>query len=403
MRGNGRCRRATGRGILALAGVALLAAPVPAGAQEAPTRDTSLLRARLQAVLDSLAARPAIPGLTLGVALPDGSSFGLAAGRADTAKDVPMTPAALMPQGSVGKTYFGAVALQLVAEGRLDLDAPIARYLDGEAWLERVANADRVTLRQLMNHTSGIVRYEFDPRFRADLTAAPMRTFSPEDRLAYLFDADPPFVPGEGWEYSDTNYILVAMLIEKVTGSTAYAEIRRRVLEPLELRETVPLTGPEVRGLVQGYAGEGNPFGGTDEMLRDGRLAINPQFEWGGGGFASTAEDLARWTRDVQEGRAFPPELLEAYRTGVRAPLGPEASYGLGVIMMELPAGTAWGHSGFWPGYRTEAYYFPGGRFALALQVDTSAPGAFPPAPLAMLGRLAQVVDDALGGVSPPG
>ena len=107
-------------------------------------------------------------------------------------------------------------------------------------------------------------------------------------------------------------------------------------------------------------------------MVVDGRLAINPQFEWGGGGFASTAEDLARWARDIHEGRAFDSDLLEQVRTGVPAPLGPEGSYGLGVIMMELPVGTAWGHSGFMPGYRAEMYYFPEYEFALALQINTS-------------------------------
>jgi D-alanyl-D-alanine carboxypeptidase len=354
------------------------------------------LLGRLQAKLDSLVAPGAVPGITLGVAMPDGTSFGLATGWADTSRHVAMTPDARMLQGSVGKTYFGAVALQLVAEGRLELDRRVADYLGDRAWYDRVPNAREVTVRQIMSHTSGIVRYEFNPRFLEDLTADPMRTFTPEQRLEYLFDTEPPFAPGEGWEYSDTNFILVAMLIEQVTGNEAYDEIRQRVLVPGGFHNTVPSDRPEVPGLVQGYAGQGNPFGGFDAMVQDGRLAINPQFEWGGGGFASTAQDLARWTWAIQEGRVFNPSLLADYRQGTPAPLGPDASYGLGVIMMELPAGTAWGHSGFMPGYRTEAYYFPDGRFALALQVNTSAQGAFPPSPLRMLADLAATVREGL-------
>jgi D-alanyl-D-alanine carboxypeptidase len=365
---------------------------LPAGARG----QSQALVDQLQARLDSVARSGAIPGITLGVALADGTSFGLAAGWADTVLHVAMTPDARMLQGSVGKTYFGAVALQLVGEGRLDLDGRVADYLGHHDWFPRIPNAGDVTLRQIMSHTSGVVRYELNPRFLEDLSENPLRTFTPEERLAYLFDSEAPFAAGEGWEYSDTNYILLAMVIEEVTGNGAYDEIRRRILEPGDFRHTVPSDRPQVPGLVQGYAGPGNPFGGFDAMVRDGRLAINPQFEWGGGGFASTAEDLARWTWTVQEGGAFPRSLLEDFRRGTPAPLGPDASYGLGVIMMELPAGTAWGHSGFMPGYRTEAYYFPKGRFALAVQVNTSAQGAFPPSPLRMLADLAGLVMEDL-------
>ncbi len=147
-----------------------------------------------------------------------------------------------------------------------------------------------------------------------------------------------------------------------------------------------------VEGLVQGYGGgAANPFGGFDEMLVEGRLAINPQFEWGGGGFASSSEDLARWIHAIHEGRAFDDSLLEEARSGVPAPLGPQGSYGLGVIMMELPAGTAWGHSGFMPGYRTEGYYFPERGFAVALQINTSDPGALEGSLLAILNDLAAI------------
>jgi D-alanyl-D-alanine carboxypeptidase len=354
------------------------------------------LETRLQARLDSLALPVGVPGMTLGVALPDGSVLALAAGMADTARGVPMTPDARMLQGSVGKTYFAATALQLVAAGRLALDAPVSEYLGDEPWFDRIPNAHDVTVRQLMSHTSGIVRYELNPAFLEDLTADPMRTFTPEQRLSYLFDTEPPFAAGGGWDYSDTNYILVAMIVERLTGRPAYEEIRRRFLEPMRLRATVPSDRPAVAGLVQGYAGTDNPFGGSDEMVRDGRMVINPQFEWGGGGFASTASDLARWTREVQEGRAFDPALLGAFRTGPEAPLGPQGRYGLGVIMMELPSGTAWGHSGFMPGYRTEAYYFPAGRFAVALQINTTARGALTTSPLRMLDGIAAIVMEEL-------
>lgn len=345
--------------------------------------------ARLQATLDSLVEAAGAPGATLGVVLADGTALGLASGTADTVRHEAMTPASLMLQGSVGKTYFGAVALQLVAEGRLALDAPISAVFGDAPWLDRVPNGKDITLRHLMSHTSGLVRYETHPRFLQDITARPQRTFTPEERLSYLFDAEAPFPAGGGWDYSDTNYIVVAMLVEAVTGRPAYEEIRRRFLDPLGLSETVPSDRPDLPGIAQGYAGPSNPFGGFDAMVEDGRLRLNPQFEWGGGGFASSARDLARWTHHVQTGGAFDASLMDDFRAGHPAPLGPEGSYGLGVIMMRLPAGRAWGHSGFMPGYRTETYHFPDHGFTLALQVNTTDQAGLRVSPLRMLSTLA--------------
>jgi len=379
--------------LLILIACAVVAAPAPAAAQGLES-----LRERLQAKLDSLVEHSLVPGATVGVALPDGTSFGVAAGMSDTARAVAMTPESRMLQGSVGKTYFGAVALQLVAEGRLDLDAHLADFLGDESWFDRLPNARDITIRQMMQHTSGIVRYEMDPVFLEDLTADPMREFTPEERLTYLFDSEAPFAAGEGWDYADTNYILLAMVMERVTGTSSYDEVRRRVLEPLDFENTVPSNSPDVPGLVQGYAGQGNPFGGADAMMEDGRMVINPQFEWAGGGYASTTEDLARWIKDIHEGRAFDGSLLEQARDGVAAPLGPQGRYGLGVIMMELPAGTAWGHSGFMPGYRTEGYYFPDGEFGLAFQINSTAPRAFQGPLLLIFSDLAAIVMEELGG-----
>jgi D-alanyl-D-alanine carboxypeptidase len=361
------------------------------------------LRARLQNHLDSLVATTGVPGVTVGVALPDGSHFGIAAGWADTLTNRRMRPDDRMLQGSVGKTYFGAVALQLVGEGRLDLDAHLTAFLGDEPWFDRLPNARDVTIRHLMMHTSGIVRYELNPRFLEDLTADPMRTWTPEDRLSYLFDTQPAFPAGDGWDYSDTNYILLAMVLERITGAPAYDEIRRRILSPLGLSNTVPSDRPDVPGIVQGYGGPENPFGGFTEMVRDGRLVLNPQFEWGGGGFASTTEDLARWVRDIHEGRAFGDDLLEQARTGVAAPLGPGGQYGLGVIMLELPAGTAWGHSGFMPGYRTEMYYFPDDRFGVALQINSTDRAALRRPLLMVLSNIATIVATAAVAAGVPG
>ena len=337
------------------------------------------LRAQLQAKLDSVHAGGRFAGITAAVALPDGALVGVASGVADTTSRAPLAPADLMLAGSVGKTFFAALALQLVHEGRIALDDRLEKYLGDEPWWRaadgrvRLPNGSDITLRMLMNHTSGVVRYEFNPAFTAALTADPYRVWQPAEQIAYVLDTDAPFAAGQGWDYSDTNYILLALVLEKATGQRAYDMIRTRILEPLGLRSTLPSTTPAIPGLVQGYAGANNPFGGADAVIAGGRLTFNPGFEWAGGGYATSALDLARWSKALYEGRAFDPSLLPTVLTGVEAPgLGRDVRYGLGVIIRDTPLGTTWGHSGFFPGYLTEMRYYPEQRIAVAVQVNNS-------------------------------
>ena len=166
------------------------------------------------------------------------------------------------------------------------------------------------------------------------------------------------------------------MIIERVGGIPYYEQLKKRVLEPHALKDTVPADSRTVPGLIQGYAGADNPFGGTDEMIKDGRFAVNPQFEWTGGGLAVTSLDLARWGKLLYEGKALPPQMMTTLLDGVPARLGPESKYGLGVIIRPSPLGITYGHSGFMPGYQTELVYFPDLETAIAVQVNSSARGA---------------------------
>src|SRR5688572_3111451 len=349
-----------------LAAILLLLAGTAFG-QEAPP-------AGLQARLDALFAEAALPGVSAAVALPDGTVIPLVAGFADREAKRAMAPGDLLMQGSVGKTYVAAVALQLVGEGKLSLDEKVEKHLGEEDWFARLPNAGDITVRMLMNHTSGLVRYEFQPKFLEDLTAQPEKRWAPPELLAYILGTKAPFAAGAGWEYSDTNYIVLGMIIEKVTGSSYHDELRRRLLVPLKLEKTLPVDGPRVAGLVQGYAGADNAFGGKDQMLDEqGRMIINPQFEWTGGGIASTPGDLARWAKLLYEGKAFDPKLQPVMLEGVKAPmLGREAEYGLGVILRPTALGETCGHSGFFPGYVTEVMYWPEHRIAVAVQTNTS-------------------------------
>jgi len=358
---------------------------------------TTDLERHLQSKLDSVHAAGRFPGATLGVVLPDGHSFGLAVGMSDTTAKLAMRASDRMLAGSVGKTFFAALALQLVAEGRLSLDDPISLHLGREPWFDRLPNAADITVRMLMNHTSGLVRYEFSEAFARDLSAAPDRVWQPEEQIAYILDTRAPFAAGSGWDYSDTNYIVLGMIVERVTGTLAYDEIQRRLLDPLGLRDIARQTSRTIPGLVQGYAGPGNSFGGHDAMITNGRFAFNPQFEWAGGGFATSSRDLARWAKALYEGLAFDAKLDAQVYAGVAARgLGADARYGLGVILLETPLGAARGHSGFFPGYLTEMRYYPDHRFAIALQVNTSAGRPLGRSPGATLQDLAAIVAASL-------
>lgn len=360
--------------------------------QEKPVARDAQLRHQLQEKLDAFHAAGKFPGATVGVVLADGTSFGLAVGLSDVSAKRAMSPDDLLLQGSVGKTYVAAVALQLIGEGKIGLDDKIEKWLGRDTWFARLPNARDITVRMLMKHTSGLVRYEVNEKFTADLTRQPDKVWKPQELVSYILDAPAPFAAGKGWNYSDTNYIVLGMIIERVTGKTYYQELERRILKPLALSRTIPSDKRMIRGLSQGYAGAGNPFGGTDAMISDGKFAINPQFEWTGGGIASTSEDLARWAKMLYEGKAFESSLLPQMLDGVPARLGPESKYGLGVIIRPTALGLTYGHSGFFPGYLTEMMYFPESKIAIAVQVNSSVPRTTPKPLGRFITELAEVV-----------
>ena len=333
-------------------------------------------QARLQAALDEWRSSVQVPGASLGVVTKDGQILGLASGLADRTAGRALTPDDLLMAGSTGKTFFAAVALQLIEAGRLDLDAPISKYLGAKPWFPRLPNAKDITVRMLMTHTSGLVRYEMNPKFTADLRANPDKAWTPEEELSYLFDAVPPFAAGQGWDYSDTNYIVLGMIMEGITGTKLYDEVQRRFLGPLKLAHVAPTTSRRIPGLAPGYAGSRDPLGLPDEVVTNGVFVINPQFEWTGGGYATSARDLARWGHELYAGKAISQKMRDLMiSSAVPARLGPETKYGLGVIVRPTtPAGPAWGHSGFFPGYQTELVHFTESGLTIAVQINSSAP-----------------------------
>lgn len=288
----------------------------------------------------------------------------------------------------MGKTYVSAIAMQLIKEGKFSLDDKVSKYLGHYSWFSRLPNAADITIKMLMQHTSGIMRYEFKPSFTNDLTANPGKVWKPEELLAYVFDEKAPFKAGQGWDYADTNYIVLAMIMEQVTGKAYYDMLRDRILKPYHLTETLPSDKRKLKGLIQGYAGKNNDFGHQSEVIApSGEFIINPQFEWTGGGVYATTADLAKWGKMLYEGKVFDPAMLPVMEDGVPARmLGRNTNYGLGVIIRQSPDyGVSYGHSGFFPGYMTEMCYFPKYKICIAVQTNSSDYASFKMQPLRVL------------------
>ncbi|HJS55063.1 MAG TPA: serine hydrolase domain-containing protein [Chitinophagaceae bacterium] len=326
---------------------------------------------RLQFKLDSLRVAGNYPGLSLAIIDKDGRSMRFVSGFSDVEKQTALSAKNLLMQGSVGKTYVAAIAIMLIKNGKLDPDKKVSAYLGHHDWYSRIPNASSITIRQIMNHTSGVMRYEFKPDFINDLNAMPAKAWKPEELLRYVLDEKASFAAGEGWEYSDTNYILLGMIIEQLTGKKYYELLREKILEPYKLVNTEPTDKILLPGITQGYAGKDNEFNLKEKVINDdGSFVINPQFEWSGGGIYSTTGDLAKWGKLLYEGKVIDTALM--LKDAVAAKLGRDVKYGLGVIIRPTQQGISYGHSGFFPGYLTELFYFPGKRLCIALQSNSS-------------------------------
>lgn len=333
--------------------------------------DVAEIRKKAQARLEELRSTAEFPGATVGVVLPDGKSFSVSAGLADVESNTLLKPSDLMPSGSIGKTYVAAVMLQLVEEGRVRLDDRIERWFGREAWFARLPNAREITLRMLMNHTSGIPEHVLMKEFTTKIRENPDKVWKPEELVAYVLDSKPLFPAGQGWSYADTNYILVGMIIERVTKNTFYNELGKRVLKPLKLADTHPSASRTLPGVITGYSRPNSPFGFEGRVIVDGKFIINPQMEWTGGGLNSTTEDLARWAKALYEGRVLKKSSLEAMLAGVEAKTGRGDMYGLGVQIRQSEWGVSYGHGGWFPGYLSEMEYFPEHKVAIAVQFNT--------------------------------
>jgi D-alanyl-D-alanine carboxypeptidase len=344
----------------------LTALAVLAGAQPATAQDT---RASLQAQLDALAAAEGGPPGAV-VTLRRGSrTMVLTTGVSDAATGRRPRGTDHMRIASVAKAYSGAVAFRLVESGRLRLGSTIGEVLPGlpRAW-------HGVTVRTMLNHTSGVPDYTQSNGFRKQFQTDPAGFVSPAKVVGWVRRAPLVFRPGSRYAYSNTDNIVIGLMAQKVTGRPYGRLLRRFVFRPLRLRETsLPLGVGLPRPFLHGYVTEpGAP-------PEDVSTLLSPSGAWASGGIVSTPLELNRFIGGLLGSRLFPRSLksqqMRFVRGGQSSPPGPGAnSAGLALFRYRTRCGTVYGHTGNFPGYVQFAAATRDGRRAVTTSLNIPAP-----------------------------
>lgn len=320
------------------------------------------LKIILQQKIDSVRQAITIPAMAFSCILPSGEQVTVASG---------MKPEQRMLAGSTGKTFFASLALRLINEGKLSLDDKVSTYLGKETWYARVQNAETITIRMLMNHTTGIEEYYELGNFMETLINNPDKKWTSEECISYTLGRPPLFPAGTDWGYADTNYLILGLVIQSITKKPAYQQIDEYFIKPHKLIYTEPSVKRELKDLVTGISGPNSPFKVSGPVLAGNKMLINPQMEWAGGGYISNTPDLARWARIFYDATGLSETVRNEMRSGTPAKTGKDHQYGLGMQIRPSPLGTSYGHGGWFPGYLTEMDYFPDKNLSVAVQLST--------------------------------
>jgi D-alanyl-D-alanine carboxypeptidase len=330
---------------------------------------------------------PTVPGAVLRVEAPQiGVSWEGASGRFVFGEHRPLEPSDAFRTASVTKTFTAAAVLRLSEQGEVALGDPIATYLPHKLVRRIAVIAHRsygrlMTIRQLLNHTSGVYDYATDPSWRDEVLADPQRTWRPRELVQVAIrGGDPYFSPGRGFHYSDTGYVLLGLIVRRVTGLPLAAAYRELLpISELGLDDTY-LEGREL-------APSGSNERAHQYIDEIDTTAWNPSFDnFGGGGLVSTAADLDVFMRALFEGRVFTrPKTLDAMLRVSR-----HANYALGLFRDREVDRRAWNHTGFFGSFM---YFVPSLDLSFAGSVNqANAPSA------GLVRSVIRIVDEAEGG-----
>ncbi|MEU5901818.1 serine hydrolase domain-containing protein [Streptomyces venezuelae] len=354
----------------------------PAAGQSAPGPAADARLARLA----QKAADTGSLGVIVRVDSGDGKPVEIAEQAAWTKDDHTLAAGDQFRVGSNTKTVTATLVLQQVTENRISLADTVEEWLPG-----LVEGGEDITVRMLLNHTSGLGDFLLTPEFLPSLTGQEKRTWTPEELLAITPEQDPPAEPGETYAYSNANYEALGLILEKATGSSLAELIRKKITGPLKMRDSYlatdadrdtgrqHVTGYEpnagrlkkiLSGTVDlpagvGFAGPERPGDNVDTS------AIDPSWSWAAGGMVSTAADWQTFLTALNSGELLAEAQLRQMRTTVDAP-EEGGGYGLGLIRADTTCGTVWGHTGGLPGYSSEIYTDATGTRSVAVFSSTN-------------------------------
>ncbi|GAB4227490.1 MAG: serine hydrolase domain-containing protein [Elainellaceae cyanobacterium] len=292
-----------------------------------------------------------LPGVALYVSTSNGTWMG-AAGKANQEANLPLKPTDRFRIGNLTTMFVAVACLQLVEEGLLDLDQPITSYLPQDI-SDRLASSDRITVRRLLNHTSGLADVYTD-EFLAAVQAEPERQWTAEEVLEYAYDLEPATVRG-AFSYANTNYLLLQLVIETVTEQPLAKVIRDRILNPIGLGNTfMEVREPIPEGFIQGY----QDWNQDDSLENVTQPLINSGLGLGDKGLVSNAPDLVQFFQAL----FIDNELL--YRSTLDemldpTPAGKGDGFGLGIAHLVTRWGEGWGQIGKTTGFQAVILYFP--------------------------------------------
>jgi D-alanyl-D-alanine carboxypeptidase len=355
---------------LGLAGTILAcmaAGAVIAASAIAKPAPTSGQPTTLQRALDEVVAAGAPGAIAL---VRDGDrTTRLASGYGNLAPKTPMRVADRVRIGGVTKSFTATVVLQLVGERKIALDDTVERWLPGQ-----ISNGKAISVRHLLNHTSGIFSFDKDPRVLAPYLKGNLtRVFDLRKGVKIAAAHGPLFKPGSKLSYSNTNYVLLAMIVKAATGNSIASQLQHRIFEPLGLHHTSYPTSSRIDGShAHGY------FPVEKRPLLD-VTALSPTLFGAAGAIVSNADDVARFYRALLSGRLLEPDLLKAMQTIDPVATGgvPDSGilgggWGLGLLRETFPCGQAWGHDTENPGYMTAAWNSKDGNRQIVVIVNST-------------------------------
>ena len=342
---------------------AVPAASLPSPAAAAPARPVPAdFKARADAMLDD--AVPADgPGVAVIVTQGGRLVYKSARGLADLEAKKPVTPISVFKLGSIAKQFTAAAALTLIADGRLLLDDQVSKYFPD--FPKPAADA---TVRQLLNHTSGVNDYSKIPGW---VVKASDKTWTTSELIAEIRNRPAKTAPGAAWEYNNAGYALLGGIIEKVAAKPWHLVIRERVTLPLGLKSiSYASDAASSPAMVRGYGKDGDRYEPTP--------AIDMSVAHAAGGLAGSVEDMAKWAQALHHGKVVSPPLYKEMISPARLADGSTRPYGFGLRLERLLGRPVFVHGGSGRGLDTDSVYLPDQDIFVAVFANTNDPPTDP-------------------------